>query len=366
MFLPNYTRVQITLVLVSCTIIKQSRRSPLMAARFPDTSEGYTLSDHKEDRLRACIAALYAENACLAKEKADALQKCASIQKDHTETTAKYRDAHSRWTQSNQIRIKLDISMAKRIKEKDEAAQKIDELTKENAALLQTHADLSQESATLRQETSQFTNRLRQHESEIFRLRAEVVLLKEQEKTHRDQYRAVKEWGDDLQRRIEQPYQKRARSRSRSRSPQGKTSSRHGRPSAYKELNHPRKGPREMRESGYKGNNFDPNHRHDVYRPNFRDQDATFRHRDFSYPARHVYGRPPTSHHTSETTSGAGINVKASDNLGTAFPDSVGTKDASEEMRPRGLVPTGLGVAPPSSWKDNKKNLPKETKLRRD
>lgn len=170
---------------------------------------------------------LLAENTKLTKEKADALQDVAKIQKENAATTAKYKGCHARLILADKSRLGLDQSLHKRIVEKHEVIAINESLTTKNAELLQIHADLSYESASLKSENAEMVSVIQQRDNFITQLQAEVASLKATQTQDQEQHEAIKAERDRLQMQVEVLYQTerkdtrhgRGRSSSRSRSP---------------------------------------------------------------------------------------------------------------------------------------------------
>ena len=282
-----------------------------------------------DNLLRVFIAALNSENARVSKEKADALQTCANIQKEHAATTAKYKDAHARYTNVNQLRIDLEGSLARRIMEKDEAVAKIESLTKDNAQLLQIHADLAQENAALKEDNVCLVGKIQPFEQRVMALQTENASLQEEKRlfdSEREQLVGVKAERDELRRQVEARNRiqqmdndrKRGRSRTRSRSPQ-------------------RSGPTYRadcwRAGRYEG--LDERYREkDMYRPQYDGPQASPYREEPTPAAPREDSRIPTPRETPVTTS------TTHDNPPLALPNLVWTKDARDDTNlPK--IPTG-------------------------
>lgn len=198
-------------------------------------NDEFTSTCDSGNDLNVYIASLVAETTKLTKEKADALQQIANIQKEHANTKLKYRDSHTRLTQSNEARLGLDQSNHKRIAEKNEVIAMNETLTRKNADLLQIHADLGQESAELKSENARLVCAIQPRDALIVQLRAEVVILKETHAAERKQHEAARAERDYLQKQVEansqtqRRYSDRERGRAsfRSRSPRRSTSPYH-------------------------------------------------------------------------------------------------------------------------------------------
>ncbi|KAJ4349776.1 uncharacterized protein N0V89_008394 [Didymosphaeria variabile] len=315
--------------------------------------------DREDSRFRKFIATLNSENAQLAKEKADALQQCADIQKEHLITTAEYVKIHKRWTENNQLRINLDHSVAKRMQEKHAALAMNEKSRIENARLLQVHADLGQENAGLKGENANLVAAVQPLEARIMELQAEVASLRESQKlgdSEREQYRAFKaereernalsknvEGHNEIQR--EDIDYRRGRSRARSRSPR-RTPGRDSWPPSYQEND---RGPRYRERSRERSRHRGPDYHtrgsyqtYDQYRPEVDGPPTSPRHRAPSRPARRgpnlPVAREPsrllTPRETPETHSTTNSKPPHdSPNMGKGI-------DASDDLRPSS-IPTG-------------------------
>ncbi|KAF2444685.1 hypothetical protein P171DRAFT_513758 [Karstenula rhodostoma CBS 690.94] len=312
--------------------------------------------------LNAYIASLIVENAKLAKEKADALQEAAKIQKEHAATTEKWKDAHARWTQANKLRSNLDQAYHRRVVEKDEAIAIIQPLRNKNAELLQIHADLGQESAELKGENARLVSEIQPRDSIIMKLRTEFVFLKETLDAERKQHEAVKAERDSLRKQIGAHNQtqrrdsdrERDRSRFRSRSPRRSPGSHHSQATRHDDYRNSRYKERSRGRTDYDGRDYQGYGR---YVSNYDGPPSSPHRREPSRPAPRESDRLPTPCKTPDTP------FVPDSKSPHEFLDMGKTKVGSNQLNP-GEIPTAPRSQVLFSMRQAKKKLPSESRKR--
>jgi hypothetical protein len=265
-------------------------------------------------------------------------------------TTAKYNKAHSKWTYSNGVRLVLEESYQKCVKEKDEAIATIETLRKKNADLLQTHADLGQESAELKGDNAGLVAAVQSRNAMITQLQAEVASLKASGKLNdaeQMQHESVKAERVSLQKRNDSTHRtptrendrERGRSRFRSRSPQ-RSSDRNNWQSTYHDGNSGL-GYRERSRgrSSYRGREYQSDDRYKQYAPRYGSPPAGSYRREPSRPAPRGLSRPApresdrilTPRETPET------HYTPSSQSPYDFPNIGKTREGSHQSKPDGI-----------------------------